>query len=157
MAVHAAPAQGACDDDCTGHMSTRAVGESSAKGRCQPAAQLTAGLQEAVLAEAALPLSSAGGVAERDEGANDYFVPWHLPFHRAEASAAAALAGEADAQSASGGPVLDRIKGTVVFKRYYHLFEERELRGLGEQLAGVRVADVIYDKSNWCMVLQRQP
>ena len=51
--------------------------------------------------------------------------------------------------------MLDRAKGTVVFKRYYHLFEASELRQLAQQVAGVRVVDVFYDKSNWCIVLEK--
>ena len=80
---------------------------------------------------------------------NDYFVPWHLPLHRVEA--AAALKGAA---SATGG-VLDHSKGTVVFKRYYHLFEEGELEGLVQRVPGVRLEESFWDKGNWCCIFCR--
>lgn len=112
---------------------------------------------------------AADGAAQEQDGPqaheqhrNDYFVPWHLPFHRAEASAAAALAretGDTDeaccSAAESTGPLLDRSKGTVVFKRFYHLFEADELRSLGQHIEGCRVADLFYDKSNWCIILER--
>jgi hypothetical protein len=50
---------------------------------------------------------------------------------------------------------VDRAKGTVVFKRYYHLFYEGELDLLILQVPGVRITDSFYDKSNWCVVYQR--
>ena len=105
----------------------------------------------------------AGEVGGLPAGPNDYFVPWHLPIHRAEAAAAAAGATDADVVGREGcsgdacvpAPVLDRAKGTVVFKRFYHLFEADELRILALQLKGVMVLDLFYDKSNWCMIIER--
>lgn len=89
----------------------------------------------------------------------DYFVPWHLPFHRAEAAAAAreandgarqhAAAGEAAGAGAPAGPRLDGSKGAVVFQRYYHLFERGELDGLVRRLPGAALVDSFYDKDNW--------
>lgn len=43
----------------------------------------------------------------------------------------------------------------MVFKRYYHLFDEGELDLLILQVPGVRITDSFYDKSNWCVVYQR--
>ena len=51
--------------------------------------------------------------------------------------------------------VVDAVKNTVVFKRYYHLFDEGELNGLVAALPGVRLTDSFYDKSNWCAVLEK--
>lgn len=51
----------------------------------------------------------------------EYFVPWHLPYHRAEVSGASASA------LASGLAKKDDRKGAVVYKRYYHVFSEGEL------------------------------
>ena len=50
---------------------------------------------------------------------------------------------------------VDRAKGTVVFKRYYHLFDEHELDSLVLQVPGVCILDSFYDKSNWCVVYQK--
>ncbi len=50
---------------------------------------------------------------------------------------------------------IDRAKGTVVFKRYYHLFDEGELNSLVLQVPGVSISDSFYDKSNWCVIYGR--
>lgn len=112
----------------------------------------------------------------------DYLVPWNVPLHRAgdilqqqqqqrgdkQASAAAAAAGgrpinssteegsTAAAAVSSVGASVDRSKGTVVLQRYYHLFEQGELEGLVAQVPGVTVVDAFYDRSNWCVVFERQ-
>lgn len=51
----------------------------------------------------------------------EYFVPWHLPYHRAEISGASAHA------LATGLATKDDKKGAVVYNRYYHVFREGEL------------------------------
>lgn len=113
---------------------------------------------------------------------NDYFVPWHLPLHRAQATGllhsipdAPEWARPQDSKicpssrqrataSADGldvtpdqlrGVRFDEQKKTLVFRRYYHLFEEGELSELVSSIAGARVADCFYDKSNWCVVMSK--
>jgi alkylated DNA repair protein alkB family protein 8 len=83
---------------------------------------------------------------QRLEGSDaaDYLVPWHLPLHRAEASRAAGL-----------GPTLDGAKNSLVFSRYYHLFEQAELEGLVEGVEGLALVASFYDKDNWCVVVER--
>ena len=85
---------------------------------------------------------------------NNYFVPWHLPFHRAEAAAAVAAA-QGSAGSAEACKVVDKAKGTVVFRRFYHLFEPGELEGLVEAVPGVQLEASFFDKSNWCVVMRK--
>lgn len=51
----------------------------------------------------------------------EYFVPWHLPYHRAEVSGVSANA------VAKGFARKDDKKGAVVYDRYYHVFGEGEL------------------------------
>lgn len=114
------------------------------------------------------PAAEGGAVAS-----GDYFVPWHLPFHRAEGAAAAraASSGGAAASGAAAGtsppaaggaagaaaaaPRLDSAKGAVVFQRYYHLFERGELEGLVAQVPGAALVESFYDRDNWCAVFQR--
>ncbi|KAH9622058.1 hypothetical protein KSS87_004393 [Heliosperma pusillum] len=55
------------------------------------------------------------------ENQQEYFVPWHLPYHRAEISGASASA------VANGLAKKDDKKGAVVYNRYYHVFSEGEL------------------------------
>ena len=111
---------------------------------------------------------------------NDYFVPWHLPLHRARATgllnqipdppdwakpspSEACSAGthapqpeDLDVTAAQlQGVRFDEKKQTLVFRRYYHLFEEAELADLVGQVEGAQVEDCFYDKSNWCVVMRK--
>lgn len=89
--------------------------------------------------------SAAHEAGTSSEG-KDFLVPWHLPCHRPDAQGALKK-GPASTVSAS--------KNAVVFQRYYHLFTEAELRGLVQQVPGAKVIDCFYDKSNWCIVYER--
>lgn len=172
--------------------------------------------------------------AGSQSGGGDYFVPWHVPFHRVDAAAAAAKAlpgdvarqqgdasivdshpqpachqpadsgaaahapaclkvaeqvgGEQDVQEgratgasrdaaqaeenvpclgsepAGGRPNtsevfrdgrVDEAKRTVVFKRYYHLYDQGELEGLVEQVRCVKLVSSFFDKSNWCAIFEK--
>lgn len=79
----------------------------------------------------------------------DFFVPWHLPYHRAE------IAGASAAAVASGFARKDDKKAAVIYNRYYHVFAEGELERLVSRVKGVRISDTFFDKSNWCVILQR--
>nr|GMD88764.1 alkylated DNA repair protein alkB homolog 8 [Ipomoea batatas] len=79
----------------------------------------------------------------------EYFVPWHLPYHRAEVSGASACA------LASGLAKKDDKKGAVVYNRYYHVFSEGELERLVSGLDNAVIVDRFYDKSNWCIILEK--
>ncbi|XP_051134585.1 tRNA (carboxymethyluridine(34)-5-O)-methyltransferase isoform X2 [Andrographis paniculata] len=79
----------------------------------------------------------------------EYFVPWHLPYHRAEISGASADA------VASGFARKDDKKGAVVYDRYYHVFSEGELERLVSGMDGAVIVDKFYDKSNWCVILEK--
>eukprot|EP00887_Chlorella_sp_A99_P002138 scaffold21.g2138.t1 len=90
----------------------------------------------------------------------DYFVPWHLPFHRAEAAAAATAAARAPAGAvgtSAGAARVNASKGAVVLQRYYHLFEAGELEGLVGRLPGADLAAAFYDRDNHCVVILRRP
>lgn len=95
----------------------------------------------------------------------DYMVPWHLPFHKAaglvnrqqaavEQSSNGSVAQTAAAAGVEGVRV-DEAKGAVVLQRYYHLFEQGELEGLVQQVPGLQVVDSFYDRSNWCVMFQK--
>ncbi|KAF8023493.1 hypothetical protein BT93_F0871 [Corymbia citriodora subsp. variegata] len=79
----------------------------------------------------------------------EYFVPWHLPYHRAEVSGASMTA------LASGLAKKDDKKGAVVYNRYYHVFGEGELERLVSGMDNIIVVDRFYDKSNWCIILEK--
>ncbi|KAJ7959061.1 alkylated DNA repair protein alkB-like 8-like [Quillaja saponaria] len=79
----------------------------------------------------------------------EFFVPWHLPYHRAEISGASACA------LANGLAKKDDKKGAVVYNRYYHVFSEGELERLVSGLDDAVVVDRFFDKSNWCIVLEK--
>ena len=106
------------------------------------------------------PPEPSSWAAGRQQPSTDYFVPWHLPFHRAEgaleAAKAQATARDAGAADALQRPVhLDTVKKAVVFSRFYHVFEDGELDSLAEQLSDAHVSDSFYDKDNWCVVLTK--
>uniref|UniRef100_A0ACD5ZJU1 Uncharacterized protein n=1 Tax=Avena sativa TaxID=4498 RepID=A0ACD5ZJU1_AVESA len=86
---------------------------------------------------------------EHDQTQQEYFVPWHLPFHRAEISGASAAALQ------NGLAKKDNKKGTVVYNRYYHVFVEGELQRLVAGMKNATIVDQFYDKSNWCIVLEK--
>ncbi|KAM1331386.1 hypothetical protein EV1_043525 [Malus domestica] len=79
----------------------------------------------------------------------EYFVPWHLPYHRAEVSGASACA------LANGLAKKDDKKGAVVYNRYYHVFIEGELERLVAGMKDAVIVDRFFDKSNWCIVLKK--
>ncbi|GFQ02807.1 alkylated DNA repair protein alkb homolog 8 [Phtheirospermum japonicum] len=79
----------------------------------------------------------------------EYFVPWHLPYHRAEVSGASANA------VANGFARKDDNKCAVVYDRYYHVFGEGELERLVCGVDGAVIVDRFYDKSNWCIILKK--
>ncbi|KAL6633536.1 hypothetical protein ACP70R_026207 [Stipagrostis hirtigluma subsp. patula] len=84
-----------------------------------------------------------------DKAQQEYFVPWHLPFHRAEIGGASAAALE------NGFAKKDDKKGAVVYNRYYHVFVEGELERLVAGIKNAAIVDQFYDKSNWCIVLEK--
>lgn len=93
--------------------------------------------------------SKASGDASGSENQQEYFVPWHLPYHRAEVS------GHSASAVASGLARKDDKKGAVVYNRYYHVFMEGELERLVSGIEDAVVVDKFYDKSNWCIILQK--
>ena len=106
------------------------------------------------------PPKPSSWAADRQQPSTDYFVPWHLPFHRAEgaleAAKAQAAACDADGADALQRPVhLDPVKKAVVFSRFYHVFERGELDSLAAQLSDAHVSDSFYDKDNWCIALTK--
>lgn len=63
----------------------------------------------------------AEGEAEMWQKDQDYFVPWHLPYHRAEVGGASTQA------LLSGLARKDDLKAAVVYDRFYHVFKQGEL------------------------------
>lgn len=80
----------------------------------------------------------------------EYFVPWHLPYHRAEISGASASA------ISSGFAKRDDKKGAVIYNRYYHVFAEGELERLASCISNAIIVDSFYDKSNWCVIIEKK-
>ncbi|XP_020596703.1 alkylated DNA repair protein alkB homolog 8 isoform X2 [Phalaenopsis equestris] len=80
----------------------------------------------------------------------EYFVPWHLPYHRAEVN------GASTAAIAHGLAKKDDRKGAVVYNRYYHIFAEGELQRLVAGMDNAETVEEFYDKSNWCIILRKR-
>ena len=96
------------------------------------------------------------GPGQVKQAGNDYFVPWHLPFHRAEAAMQVLKASPAGSGAPTGSIRVDNKKGAVVFSRYYHVFEQFELDHLVQKVADAEVLESFYDKDNWCVVMGRR-
>ncbi|XP_027095184.1 tRNA (carboxymethyluridine(34)-5-O)-methyltransferase [Coffea eugenioides] len=97
----------------------------------------------------AADLSLASETKKGCEDQQEFFVPWHLPYHRAEVSGASANA------VAIGLAKKDDKKGAVVYNRYYHVFSEGELEKLVSGIGNAVVVDRFFDKSNWCIILEK--
>lgn len=57
------------------------------------------------------------------------------------------------------GVRLDAVSGaggSVVYQRYCHVYVEGELEGLIERVEGLRLVESYYDRSNWCVVAERE-
>lgn len=80
----------------------------------------------------------------------EYFVPWHLPYHRAEVGGASVCA------VANGLARKDDKKGAMVYNRYYHVFSEGELESLVSGMSNTVIVDRFFDKSNWCIILEKR-
>ncbi|KAL2900576.1 hypothetical protein RDABS01_025658 [Bienertia sinuspersici] len=89
-------------------------------------------------------------IGDRRKQNQEYFVPWHLPYHRAEVSGASASA------VANGLARKDDKKGAVVYNRYYHVFSEGELESLVSKISNAVIVDRFFDKSNWCIILEKK-
>eukprot|EP00850_Spirogloea_muscicola_P015520 SM000119S25663 [mRNA] locus=s119:306434:309879:+ [translate_table: standard] len=79
----------------------------------------------------------------------EYFVPWHLPYHRVEVGGRSA-----DAVASSLGRRDDK-KGAIVYDRYYHVFVQGELERLAATIPDAILLESFFDKSNWCIVLEK--
>ncbi len=97
-----------------------------------------------------------------DAASQEYFVPWHVPLHRPEGGAAARHAAQAGGTDAgeetamqAAAPVVDAVKGTVVFQRYVHLYAAGELAALARSVPGISVEDEFFDASNWVILLRK--
>ncbi|GFH20133.1 Fe2OG dioxygenase domain-containing protein [Haematococcus lacustris] len=109
-----------------------------------------------------LPFHRAGVAATRQDAgqlaANEGWqaavqvLPQTLPGQQADASVAR---GDENRQPTGATAVINAAKGSVVYQRYYHLFEEGELPQLAQALPGCSVVQTFYDKSNWCVVIRR--
>lgn len=94
--------------------------------------------------------SSSSSSSGKTEARQEYFVPWHLPFHRAEIGDATASALE------NGLAKKDNKKGAMVYNRYYHVFTQGELERLVSGMDNATIVEQFYDKSNWCIVLEKK-
>ena len=65
------------------------------------------------------------------------------------------MSGRPDASEVFLDGQVDEAKRTVVFKRYYHLYDKSELEGLVGEVPCVKLVDSFFDKSNWCAIFQK--
>ncbi|CAL9768104.1 unnamed protein product [Musa acuminata subsp. burmannicoides] len=108
---------------------------------------------DSIMVDASISSATTGShlypISGQTETQQEYFVPWHLPYHRAEISGASASAVE------TGLAKKDDKKGAMVYNRYYHVFVEGELQRLVSGIDNASIVDQFYDKSNWCIILEK--
>lgn len=97
--------------------------------------------------------AESGTFSQGEATSNDYFVPWHLPFHRAEAALQVLKAEQEHDNTPASSIRIDNKKNAVVFSRYYHVYEQFELDQLVQSVPEAEVLDSFYDKDNWCCVM----
>lgn len=99
-----------------------------------------------------------------EETTGDFFVPWHLPLYRCEGQRpSSALNNQLNCTESSSSSMAMEVnsgqvnedKGTVMFHRFYHLFVQNELCDLCAKIGGLNVIDSFFDKSNWCVIVQK--
>lgn len=139
----------------TGKYLAEWVGPGSPRVRSSPSVSLES-IPESEVSVSNEDVEGFGNVntVKKDEGdkkdkQQEYFVPWHLPYHRAEVSGASAGAVE------NGLARKDDQKGAIVYDRYYHVFGEGELERLVSGMQNAVIVDKFYDKSNWCVILEK--
>lgn len=76
----------------------------------------------------------------------DLFVPWKYSGPGKQQEKQERAKGEKDEDVTEGH----------VFHRYYHVFQDGELRELCNQVSDVTVEKLYYDKGNWCVILRKQ-
>jgi SAM-dependent methyltransferase len=68
----------------------------------------------------------------------DMLVPWHMR-RRKDGATSDAILGETES----------------IYMRYYHVYEEGELRRELDGVPGIRVVELFYDHQNWCAVIEK--
>lgn len=76
----------------------------------------------------------------------DLFVPWKY----------SGPGKQQEKQERAKGKKVDDVTEGHVFHRYYHVFQDGELRELCNQVSDVTVEKLYYDKGNWGVVLKKE-
>ncbi|KAK4370614.1 hypothetical protein RND71_010089 [Anisodus tanguticus] len=95
---------------------------------------------------------SSPGILESIPEAEENGVGERLKDRHANSSK---ISGASAVVLASGLAKRDDKKGSVVYNRYYHVFSEDELERLVSGLHNAILVDRFYDKSNWCIILEK--
>jgi hypothetical protein len=51
--------------------------------------------------------------------------------------------------------VINEVKQTKIYKRYYHVFVEGELENLVQEVQGVTLVKSYFDHANWAVIIQK--
>uniref|UniRef100_A0A7I4EC52 tRNA (carboxymethyluridine(34)-5-O)-methyltransferase n=1 Tax=Physcomitrium patens TaxID=3218 RepID=A0A7I4EC52_PHYPA len=105
--------------------------DSSTEGVRLSSMEKAAAAQQYILNE---DLSTHDGKMKGEQ--QEYFVPWHLPYHRAE------IAGASAAAIADGLARKDDVKRALVYNRYYHCFVEGELESVQDSLTTSMISQI---------------
>lgn len=51
--------------------------------------------------------------------------------------------------------VINEVKNTKIYKRYYHIFKQGELEELINRVKSVKIIHSYFDHANWCCIIQK--
>ena len=51
--------------------------------------------------------------------------------------------------------VINEVKNTKIYKRYYHIFKEGELEALITQIKSVKIVHSYFDHANWSCIVEK--
>ena len=51
--------------------------------------------------------------------------------------------------------IINEVKQTKIYKRYYHVFIEGELEKLIDKVQGVKIIKSYFDHANWAIIIEK--
>ena len=85
----------------------------------------------------------------------DLFVAWHYSNSATKKSKNEIIVQEEFNATKSQSVDSDAKEQEKVFLRFYHVFENKELEELLNQIPNIRVVDSFYEQGNWCAVFEK--
>ncbi len=89
----------------------------------------------------------------------DLFVPWNLQDNFHKKNLDEGIEEDIKIQKPDKDDMVEKYhdedKHAVVYKRYYHLFVDGELKKLLTDIPNAELIDYFYNKDNWCIIIKK--